>query len=414
MNAKSSPSFSSDQIAALKSVEGFISDAPNKFSLVGPAGSGKTFVTAEIMKMAQAQRKQVHLTTPTHKACAVLRQATGKNASTIHSLLGAKLKTNFSTGKQFLAAPNDIDYSEYRRSLVLIDEGSMVGRQLEGLTGELVNQGAYVLYIGDSAQLNPVGEKPSVCVDKETCPWGLAELTTIHRQAADNPIIQAATEVRTTGRLTTFGQTSEGLGVVNLTMEDWRDAVLDNCSNLEEQHRCVSYTNEAVDRANRAIRVKAYGKRSEDPYLPGEVLICNSRVILPLGGQIENNTELTVSSSQPEGDMYRIICKDYTGETYSLQAYKSYNERDAVLAKMAVDARKSRNWRKFYEHAESIPDLRHSFALTGHKSQGSTFTDVYINLKELRRCRDADEHRRLLYVALTRASRCVYVTGLGS
>ena len=56
-------------------------------------------------------------------------------------------------------------------------------------------------------------------------------------------------------------------------------------------------------------------------------------------------------------------------------------------------------------------DLRPVFGCTIHKAQGSTFRRVYVDLGDLNRCRDIDQLRRLLYVAISRARLQVVLTG---
>lgn len=405
---------SPDQTKALDAIGDFLGGPAGKFSLVGPAGSGKTFVTAEVCRLSNQKAKTVHLTTPTHKACAVLRDATGKPVQTIHSLLRATLKTDYKTGVQYLTMGRKSDLKRFAGCLIVIDEASMVGESLQELVDYLVKYGAHVLFIGDAAQLNPVGELASICVDKERCPWAIAELTTIHRQAADNPIIAAATEIRETGGLTKFNALPDGSGVVALSNSEWLAKALENCGNLNEVNRVVSYTNASVDKANIAIRESVYGDDAKNPYIVGEKFICNSRAALEKEVVIENNTELTITRSMCLGDgRYQVECISDSG-SYSFEAFGSYKERSAYLDGIAKTSRLTGNWREFYGESDKIPDLRHAFAMTGHKSQGSTFTDVFISLKELARCQDENEHRRLLYVAVTRATRCVYVCGVPS
>ena len=49
-------------------------------------------------------------------------------------------------------------------------------------------------------------------------------------------------------------------------------------------------------------------------------------------------------------------------------------------------------------------NLRHAYAITSHKSQGSTFHTVFVDFPDMTRIRDAATFNRALYVAVTRAS----------
>jgi len=71
----------------------------------------------------------------------------------------------------------------------------------------------------------------------------------------------------------------------------------------------------------------------------------------------------------------------------------------------------SKNWREFYNLMQFWHDVRDIHALTVHKSQGSTFQNVFLDLRDLRKCRLASERNALLYVALTRAAQRLFVLG---
>ena len=56
-------------------------------------------------------------------------------------------------------------------------------------------------------------------------------------------------------------------------------------------------------------------------------------------------------------------------------------------------------------------DLRPNFALTIHKSQGSTYDEVFIDLDDMKSIKDLRELAKLLYVAMSRAKYRVILTG---
>ena len=56
-------------------------------------------------------------------------------------------------------------------------------------------------------------------------------------------------------------------------------------------------------------------------------------------------------------------------------------------------------------------DLRPNFALTVHKSQGSTYDEVFIDLDDMKSIKDLRELAKLLYVAMSRAKYRVILTG---
>jgi len=56
-------------------------------------------------------------------------------------------------------------------------------------------------------------------------------------------------------------------------------------------------------------------------------------------------------------------------------------------------------------------DLRAAYSCTINKSQGSTYRKVFIDLDDIKRCRTPNTVARLMYVAVSRASEQVIMTG---
>jgi ATP-dependent exoDNAse (exonuclease V) alpha subunit len=91
---------------------------------------------------------------------------------------------------------------------------------------------------------------------------------------------------------------------------------------------------------------------------------------------------------------------------------KSKGIADKVLEEHKKDAIKSKSkqgWLNFYSIKNSLADLRPPFAGTTHKAQGGTFPAVFIDKININKCRDEATRARLFYVALTRASKNVYI-----
>ena len=73
---------------------------------------------------------------------------------------------------------------------------------------------------------------------------------------------------------------------------------------------------------------------------------------------------------------------------------------------------KQKKQMKIYFHLlETWLDLRPAFASTVHKSQGSTYDTVFINLTDIGRCPVASDVARMMYVAITRAAKRVVLNG---
>lgn len=396
------------------------------FSVVGPAGSGKTFLINQIIHDAKAKGWNIVMSAPTHQAAARIREATGCTAETTHRILSVSLVRDESTGKQYLKAKGKPDILP--RSILIIDEASMLPEQLLKIVLKFSKRSdCKVIFVGDAAQLNPVKEKPCIAVDKETCEWELVELTTIHRQAAGNPIIQLATAIRTADprKLPPFETNIvHGAGVKHFqNHREWANLLIEQCSMDKQQHRYIAYTNRATDEAAKAVRRHKYGNAAEQPYLAGEVLVVNSRCIPPDAQKksrsrkkredqvvIQANDMVTVKSVWQDRGFYFVEC-DWHGHTVVIKALESYHEREKHLESLRRVAIMNSNWRDFFDASDSIADLRSAVSITAHSSQGSTFDNCFINLTNVRKCTNYEERQRLLYVAVTRSSNMVYSVG---
>ena len=68
---------------------------------------------------------------------------------------------------------------------------------------------------------------------------------------------------------------------------------------------------------------------------------------------------------------------------------------------------KELNWTEYYNFAEKFADFKYNHALSIHKSQGSTYQQVIVNIGNIELNKNEKEKKRLLYTAITRASELV-------
>jgi exodeoxyribonuclease-5 len=79
------------------------------------------------------------------------------------------------------------------------------------------------------------------------------------------------------------------------------------------------------------------------------------------------------------------------------------------VLRLANNARTSNDWRPYYRLQESFCDIRPLGALTCHKTQGSTFDNIFLDFRDIYKNRILAEADRAFYVALTRARYNVYI-----
>lgn len=212
-------SLSKDQELALQQIEVFLSNGTNCLLLKGYAGTGKTYLMQGLVNYLNGERRQVRLFAPTGRAAMILGEKTGSNASTIHRGI-YNLNDIEDDGHTFqfrykLHLNEDSDNTVY-----IVDEASMVpdvygedeffvfgsGYLLQDFFAYVNFQyrtGTKVIFVGDPAQLSPVGMATSPALDIEylktrygvTCEW--FELKHVQRQVVGSGILTNATIIRT-------------------------------------------------------------------------------------------------------------------------------------------------------------------------------------------------------------------------
>jgi exodeoxyribonuclease V alpha subunit len=156
----------------------------SRLSIVtGGPGTGKTATIRLICAAASARKVSIALVAPTGRAARRMEDATGLDASTIHSALG------WIPGQ----GPT---VDELTDDLLVVDETSMANLELLVTLLRAVGDRTHVVLVGDADQLAPVGAgKPfAELVESKAVP--VAELTHIFRQAAGSMIVRGAHAVR--------------------------------------------------------------------------------------------------------------------------------------------------------------------------------------------------------------------------
>jgi superfamily I DNA/RNA helicase len=82
------------------------------------------------------------------------------------------------------------------------------------------------------------------------------------------------------------------------------------------------------------------------------------------------------------------------------QVANDYNDVKKELKSIA----KTKNWKEYFDLKNFFTDIRHTYACTVHKSQGSTYKTVFIDVSDISKNNKLQEVARLMYVAVTRAS----------
>ena len=159
--------------------------------ITGGPGTGKTTIIKTIIDLFEERKKKVVLTAPTGRAAKKMTEATGREASTLHRLLGiGKLDDEgiYSRYSDYKGEPIDAD-------LVVVDELSMVDMFIMDYLLNCIYQGTKLILVGDVDQLASVGPGSVLkdLINSETI--NTVKLDKIFRQAAKSKIVLNAHRV---------------------------------------------------------------------------------------------------------------------------------------------------------------------------------------------------------------------------
>jgi exodeoxyribonuclease-5 len=452
-----SASLSQEQKQAFGAFQDWLGEdlARDPFVLSGFAGTGKTFLSMRFLAEAEALGLCWTVAAPTHKAVDVLRehlQCAGLRPtwypSTLHRLLRLKLRRQHD--RELCQETAQTGRSLESLRLVLIDEASMLDSSLLEITLRCAHPFATrLIFVGDPAQLPPVTEEVSPVFS------GLnarsVALTQVVRHSG--AVLRLAHGLRS-GALPCEAPPAlpvlESLGgrVAFWERADWlgaAQAALRRCAEAQDPNlaRILCYTNRSLERLVPIARRAVYGAAADgNPVLPGEVLITRAAVMGPACREpseaagdgelvLGSNRELKVLEVEPElcdlsafggGAPTALI------ETFNLRVHtgegecrlrlmppigsKARGELEAALRSLrsqalAADQGQARwLWRHYFQVRDAFAPLGPASVLTVHRSQGSTFGEVFVD-GDVFTPADRLLRRRLIYVAVSRASKAV-------
>lgn len=183
---KSKMELSEKQKEAIKAI-----NEKNVTIITGGPGTGKTTIIKTIIDLYEEKNKKVVLAAPTGRAAKKMTEATDKEASTLHRLLGlGKLDDEgiYTRHSDYEGAPIDAD-------VIVVDELSMVDMFVMNYLLKCIYQGTKLILVGDVDQLASVGPGSVLkdLINSEVI--NTVKLDKIFRQAAKSKIILNAHRV---------------------------------------------------------------------------------------------------------------------------------------------------------------------------------------------------------------------------
>lgn len=453
-----------EQVKALDHLVDFIKSDKLTTVLSGSAGTGKTSIIKILLQyLKMTSRREVTLAAPTHKAKMILSRLSNKDeATTLHKLL--QLKPDV---KLLEFDVKDIKFMdqlacnlfEDEDDLIIIDEASMINDSMFDLLIDRMDGIGKIIFLGDAAQIQPVKQGfLSKVFDKTDFPG--FNLTRVERQQGDNPLLDTLLTLREKPMGTFYSKIADGKGLqVYIDAKPFASALKNSFPDVRAlikkpfENKIITYTNRRANDFNELVR--RILKVDHTMLSPGEIMMAHdtyapnmhfptlyngteyvvisvkkSKKSLPFYAEVEGYDLklLDTVEAKNAGDLSVIkhvflIDPNYSDAQLTRLAYTIEKMRlDAVNAKTGYS--KKTYWASWYKLKDSFITMKdmyyqgrgikkmtinYGYSITTHKSQGSTYDNVFVDMKNILACPDKNELRQMQYVALSRASKMVHL-----
>jgi ATP-dependent exoDNAse (exonuclease V) alpha subunit len=447
------PTQKQSQLLNLLSKFIFNDDKDAIFLLKGYAGTGKTTTISTFVNALASAGKKAVLLAPTGRAAKVIAVYSKRPAFTIHKkIYFPKKQTN--GGVDFVLQTN-----KHRNTIFIVDEASMIpdSRQNQKLfeTGSLLDDlikyvysghNCKLVFIGDTAQLPPVKLTISPALEEDTLQYDYhknvteIELDEVMRQHKNSGILANATQLRLQmqNESDAFKFNIKFPDIKRLIdgydIEDALVAAYDNDG--VEDTAFIVRSNKRANQYNQQIRMQIRGQENEISAGDFVMVVKNNYYWLKensTAGFIANGDICQVLKIFSIKELYGfkfaevelkmidypdmqpfetvLLLDTLTSESPSLTYEESNKLYQAVKEDYADEKSKFKQFlaikKNIYFNALQV---KFSYAMTCHKSQGGQWKTVFIEQPYLP---DgvSKEYFRWLYTAITRAQENLYLIG---
>ena len=457
------------QSKVFEQIQEFINSDASVFILRGYAGTGKTTMVKVIADFI-AQKHEVKLMAPTGRAARVLAQKTNRKASTIHRAIYGKAAIQVEKTEDIA----DIEFKyvfpvneNHNQLVVIVDEASMlcsrtIQQELfqfgtDNLMNDLLTYvrpsfGGKLIFVGDPAQLPPVGESVSNALRKDFFEEkGLevmeAELTEVIRQSGESAILKNAMQIRKLlesdkRNHLIFEEKANEVEVVE------KGKLIDYYINERKKSNCnnsvvICFSNQSTHSYNKEIRESLYGT-PDPPIRVGDILmvvqnnysldrmngelvpvlevgdiVCQSAPVYVQNGRSRERKNITL-------EFIRVKTTDGAGEPVSCMLLLDLLNNG--YGSLSIDQQRALyiNFRMRFPNLKPGSEefgnalqadvyynclkAKYGYAVTGHKCQGGEWGIVFVDYSG--RTGMSEDCLRWAYTATTRAKKTLYVSNL--
>lgn len=364
--------------------------------ITGGPGTGKTTILKGILSLYDELELETLLAAPTGRAAKRMSELTGRDASTIHRLLGAKMAED---GETVVFSKHEGD--PLNCDALVLDECSMVDITLMSSLLKALKPGCRLVLVGDADQLPSVGPGNvfSDIIRSQTVPT--VRLTEIFRQKGDSRIVRNAHMINRGEHPDFEANTGDFFRLRRLKGGTAVETIVELCARrLPENMKIPSASIQVLSptrkgetgtvnlnkRLQAALNPPSESKKEK---LFGEAVFrVGDRVI-----QTKNNYD-TIWNTKGGVSGAGV----YNGDIGTIA------QIDLITETLTVDFEDKLATYSF----EMLNELEHAWALTVHKSQGSEYRAVVLALS-------GDVQmlltRGVLYTAVTRAKELLIMVG---
>jgi exodeoxyribonuclease-5 len=425
------------------------------YLLKGYAGTGKSTLVGHLVKYLVKANSKAILMAPTGRAAKVIANYSNKKANTIHKQI-YYTKNEKGSGVQFVLKPN-----KYENTIFIVDEASMIGDERQNAklfeNGSLLDDlmqyvdsgsNCKLMLVGDPAQLPPVHLNISPALDGDYLKSQFnktvteCELKEVVRQQQESGILANATQLRIQMNHEHNDSFAFDLSIASdiQRLQDGNEILelLDDSLRNEGLEDTVF-----IVRSNKRANLYNQQIRSRILFLESELSVGDQLMV------VKNNYFWLEPNSLPgfiaNGDLVKVLRVLSHHELYDFKFAKvevqlvDYQEENPFETVLLLDTLSSENPSLTYEESNRLyqnvqEDYQHlsskykrfmavknnsyfnalqvkySYAITCHKSQGGQWKNVFIEQPYLPDGPDFS-YFRWLYTAITRAESKLYLVG---
>lgn len=422
------------------------------FIINGYAGTGKTTILSAFVKTLFTFKRKAVLLAPTGRAAKVIAEKANAMAFTIHKKIYRKENVP-GGGVQLVLAPN-----LHTNTVFIIDEASMIANysmQNDGsissrnLLEDVINyvyngKNCFVIFLGDNAQLPPVGSDFSPALNLQymtehyfNLKISYCELKTVLRQSEDSDILSNATMLRNSpdNKYPQFSIKNDN-ELIRINGSNFQDE-LESAYDLYGREEVI-----VITRSNKSANI--YNNEIRNRILWFDEQISTGDYLMVVKNNYHWLNDVVKGSFIANGEIVKVERLRGAEKIYDFEfmdaeiSFPNQPELDQIHVKLMLDTlnideanlnRKKmkdlffkiekdygweRNKKKRYERVMFDPyfnalQVKFAYAVTCHKSQGGQWSCAFVDQGYLNDEMLNRDYFRWMYTAFTRPTEKLYL-----